>query len=265
MMTAFKPILLLIVFTSLCAPANAQDEITFKIAKLRTPHLYPDTFRHLEWEHLYPFVLRDVDPASIQSVSISRGKATKRDSVITISLLESPKGFLDSAMLTVCFKPNAHVDKETLTQKFYIMPIPPKISPRVNNGKSGLYIRWIHGDLHVLGYKKGYHVPIIHHIVKSRITEISNPSIWFQNYSSCDTSAKNFDSMYVSLTIRKKIHRYHMKGSTISPELMDAVESMHLGDQIRLRLYYRDLDTETERRKNILFKISIINYDERVI
>lgn len=262
-----KVMIFFFLLISFCSRAVAQDnEYTFKISKLKTPSLYPDTVTCMQRDHKYKFVVRGASASSIRSIDVSMGVVLRKDSIVTVSIPDITGVNPDSCMLTIHFAPTARLDTHMLVRKFYIPAVLKK--PRIPYIPTGAFqARWMHGALddghrRIIGFMYSY---ALHHVTKSTLTGLTDPTLWYQYNGGADSSYKKFDSIYVSLKTNKKSHRYMIRGSSLTPDVLQALETMHTGDRFRFKLYYKSPGTGTRQWENVYFKVSFMNYVQRVI
>ena len=283
-MNLSKLISLCAAFLLLCSTIGAQDnELEFKIVKLKEARLYPDSICILKRDDTLRLVLRgDFSVADVTSVRFNMGTAAISDSQIIVRVTRVPmrplpglrltgnrsgdtaalSSYVDSAIVQVHLNPKLHTPDTVLEKVVYILPGPPPlpVMPYVYR-KTGFYVRWNKKVLETQKYvRKGLYTLVTHHVPKERLLKEMESEFKYQNYSSADTTVKKFDSLYALIVTPKKNYRFHLNGSAATPEMIEAIERMRTGDRMRLRLFWNK--GGEEKRVTTFFRISAISYIE---
>jgi hypothetical protein len=236
------------------------DEIIFHISKPKTPSIYPDTFKYLEYGRSYLFVIRGVEPSEIDSIRTSSGNLFHHDSIIRISLpVKYSTSNQDYAPLTfsVFFKPDAHVDSMMIERRYPLRaPLRPRPITERDRLFGGLSIITIKGQIFP-PLKKVHIIGATHYLTRSKLGKISDVT-WFKPYMGKDTPLSAIDSVHARVLIDHNYHRYSMKGSELTAEVKAIISKAKPDDDIWINLYYKDPATQDEKKKSIFFRVSAL-------
>jgi hypothetical protein len=251
----------LTIMMMVAASAMAQDdEIEFYISKPKTPSIYPDTFKYLEYGRSYQFVVRGVETAAIDSVTCSPGNMIRHDSIIRISSSIQygvKKQDYIALTLSVYFKPDAHVDMTKIVRRYPLFaPLRPTPVPGPDRLFGGLRIITLKGQIFPR-VKKVHNIGATHYLTRSKLGKISDVT-WFKPYMGKDTPLSAIDSVHARVLIDHKYHRYSMKGSELTTEVKAIISKAKPDDDIWINFYYKDPATQEEKKKSIFFKVSAL-------
>jgi hypothetical protein len=256
---------------SLCVAAQ-DDALEFKIVKLKTAQFYPDTIPILHsGDTLRLSICGGLGISDIAGISFDRGTVSIAEDMIILPVstaIRSPKlsagmdtadlrTYLDTGVVIVRLRPDVHARDTILRKLVYILPDQPW-------HKTGFHVKWNKTIFQTYSWnRKNTKIRVIHHIPKEKLLTDLADSFRYQNYSSADTMPRCFDSLYATVSVQKKNYRFHLSGSHVSPELIDMIRLMHMGDRLRIRLYWTDQGVI--HRETAYFRISIFSFTQDVI